>query len=443
MERDVASLIDAYNQALNYANDHKLQYEQLKEGRNSDDVIRDKMHQIEENINSFYQKEKDYRQDAEAISKDLEWKVIMPKVANSISTEVELILNEKEVVASARGNILNDQQIEKVTQDVIRLLKEKYPQVGEVSIAEIIKEIKCEQDNSDDYNDKYGFLSDADVNVLRNLVQQSYSNPYLSLDERRESLNLELADIPKKQEQLEEYKRALTGHDYSIIELYEKNDRKIEELKAKIVEQKNAIKEMERKISTYDYDMPQVPDPQYDMLCKLPGFFKSLSCKLLKSKKASIERMMKEQLNINLVIYAGYIGRVELSADDSEEISFKIFHKNGNEIYLSQLNAGAKQTVMQVLLKVLYELGDYDPPVMIDTVMGVLDKESREVIINRYFPDLAHQTILLSTDTEITTEADFKKIVAYVARTYTLHRDQERQCTTVSDDYFGLQTYEF
>lgn len=142
---------------------------------------------------------------------------------------------------------------------------------------------------------------------------------------------------------------------------------------------------MERKISTYDYDMPQVPDPQYDMLCKLPGFFKSLSCKLLKSKKASIERMMKEQLNINLVIYAGYIGRVELSADDSEEISFKIFHKNGNEIYLSQLNAGAKQTVMQVLLKVLYELGDYDPPVMIDTVMGVLDKESREVIINRYF----------------------------------------------------------
>ena len=53
------------------------------------------------------------------------------------------------------------------------MLKEKYPQVGEVSIAEIIKDIKCEQDNSDDYNDKYGFLSDADVNVLRNLVQQS------------------------------------------------------------------------------------------------------------------------------------------------------------------------------------------------------------------------------------------------------------------------------
>ena len=97
---------------------------------------------------------------------------------------------------------------------------------------------------------------------------------------------------------------------------------------------------------------------------------------------------------------------------------------------------------MQVLLKVLYNLGDYEPPVMIDTVMGVLDKESREVILEQYFPDLAHQTILLSTDTEITTERDFAKIQKYVSKTYTLHRDKEKQCTFVSDDYFGLLTNE-
>ena len=443
LEKEVAQLNDDYNAALNYANEHKQQYEQLKEGRNSDDVVRDKMRQIEESINNYAKKEKEYRQDADTISKEIELKVIMPKLANIISTEVELILNEKEDVSAARGNILNAQQIEMVTESVVSLLQERYPQMGKISIGEIVEEIKRAQDNSDDYNDKYSYLNEADTNVLRNLVQQSYTNPFLALDERRGSLELELADMPKKNEQLEEYKRVLIGKDYSIIELYEANDRKISELKTKMVEKKNDIKELERKISTYDYDMPQVPDPQYDMLCKLPSFFKSLSRKLLQAKKANIERMMKEQLNINLVIYAGYIGRVELSADDSDEISFKMFHKNGNEIYLSQLNAGAKQTVMQVLLKVLYELGDYDPPVMIDTVMGVLDKESREVIINHYFPDLAHQTILLSADTEITIETDFKKIVAYVAKTYTLHRDQEQQCTMVSEDYFGLQTYDF
>ena len=68
--------------------------------------------------------------------------------------------------------------------------------------------------------------------------------------------------------------------------------------------------------------------------------------------------MMKELLNINLVSYSGTISRVDLSDKDGD-ISFKIYHKAGNEIPLNQLNAGAKQTVMQVLLKVLYELGDY------------------------------------------------------------------------------------
>jgi DNA sulfur modification protein DndD len=240
-----------------------------------------------------------------------------------------------------------------------------------------------------------------------------------------------------------DYLRALNGSDYTIIELYEKNTKKINELKATIESKKNEITELGKKIATYDYDIPQVPDPQYDLLCKLPEFFKQLSSKLLRAKKASIERMMRDQLNLNLVVYAGYIGRVELSAESTEDISFKIYHKDGNEIYISQLNAGAKQTVMQVLLKVLYNLGDYEPPVMIDTVMGVLDKESREVILERYFPDLAHQTILLSTDTEITTERDFEKIQAYVAKTYTLHRDKANQCTTITEDYFGLRTQEY
>ena len=243
--------------------------------------------------------------------------------------------------------------------------------------------------------------------------------------------------MPKQKEKLKEYQRTLNGSDYTFLELYEKNTARIKELKEIIETKKKESKEMGDKIATYDYDIPQVPDPQYDMLCVLPDFFKNLSAKLLRAKKASIERMMRDQLNINLIVYAGVVGRVELSANESDDISFKIYHKNGNEIYLSQLNAGAKQTVMQVLLKVLYNLGDYEPPVMIDTVMGVLDKESREVIIEKYFPDLAHQTILLSTDTEITTEHDFEKIQAYVAKTYTLHRDKENQCTTISEDYFG------
>lgn len=161
-------------------------------------MVRDKMRQIEESINNYAKKEKEYRQDADTISKEIELKVIMPKLANIISTEVELILNEKEDVSAARGNILNAQQIEMVTESVVSLLQERYPQMGKISIGEIVEEIKRAQDNSDDYNDKYSYLNEADTNVLRNLVQQSYTNPFLALDERRGSLELELADMPKR-----------------------------------------------------------------------------------------------------------------------------------------------------------------------------------------------------------------------------------------------------
>lgn len=441
-EKALEDMKQQYENALTYATEHKEEYQQLKEGKNADDVTRDKIRQLEESLKAFHAKEKEYRQDADSLSKDLEMKVVMPKLASVIREEVELILSEKESVEAARSNVLNDEQIEKVTHEIIRIIEERYVTLNKIDERAVVSEIKDAQENGEDVQDKYAFLNAVDTEVLRQIVQQSYVNPFISLDEQRERLNLELQDLPKREDQLEEYRRALSGNNYSIIELYEKNNKSIEELRQQMEQKKQDIKKLADRISKYDYDMPQIPDPQYDMLCKLPDFFKSLSSKLLAAKKASIERMMRDQLNLNLVIYAGYIGRVELSADDSEEICFKIFHKNGNEIFLSQLNAGAKQTVMQVLLKVLYELGDYDPPVMIDTVMGVLDKESREVILEKYFPDLAQQTILLSTDTEITTERDFKKIQAKVAKTYTLHRDKEQQCTTVSEDYFGLKTYE-
>ena len=329
-----------------------------------------------------------------------------------------------------------------MTKKIVRIVEQQngLPS-GSCDIQAIIQKILDSQ-NEAEVEDEYSFLTEAEVKILENLVSSPYVNPFVALDEKRDRLNLERAELPRRRQQLEDYRRAIGGHEYTIIELYEANNQRIQELKDLTANLRKEIKDLGDKIARYDYDIPQVPDPKYDMLCKLPDFFKNLSTKLLQTKKRSIERMMCDELNQNLVVYAGYIGRVELSGENSEEISFKFFHKNGNEISISQLNAGAKQTVMQVLLKVLYKLGDYEPPVMIDTVMGVLDKASREAILEHYFPDLAHQTILLSTDTEITTERDFQKIEAYVSRTYTLHRDKEAQCTNITNDYFGLKMNE-
>lgn len=436
-EADLQRKNEEYRKALEFDNEHREMYNRAKEGRNDDDVTRDKIRQLEQSLSDFSKREAEYKQEADAIARELESKVLYPKLAEMVRSEVELILSEKSRIAEENGNDLTNAQIERVTNDVVDYLKTHHFGIGRIDVPAIIEYLIAHKGDGIKKDDKYPYLSDTDVKVLGDLVKAAYVNPFVVLDNKRTSLNLEIGELPQRRKQLSEFKQTLLGADYSIIEMYENNANKIKALKLEMDELTKEIESLGKKIATYDYDIPQIPDPQYDMLCKLPDFFKSLSVKLLAAKKANIERMMRDQLNINLVIYAGYIGKVELSAGNADDISFKIYHKNGNEIYLSQLNAGAKQTVMQVLLKVLYELGDYDPPVMIDTVMGVLDKESREVILEQYFPDLAHQTILLSTDTEITTERDYRKIEAYVARAYTLHRDKELQCTTVSEDYFG------
>ena len=437
-ESELKNLQGEYGLALEYANDNKERYEQLKQGRTADDMMRDKIKKQEESIKTVVKKAAEYHKNMDAIMKDLELNVLYPNLAFQIRTEVELIVNERQKIAEEKGETVSDEQLRLLTHEILELLAEKYGFSASVDEDDLVRRLQVHRDKSEHVSEKYPYLSETDVEVLNNTVKGSYLNPFVAIDDDREVLNAEVKELPKRRSQLEEYEKALNGADYSIISYYEENERKTAELKGKIEALQAEIKKLSEEIAQYDYDIPQVPDPQFDMLCKLPDFFKSLSTKLLASKRRSIEQMMKEQLNLNLVVYAGVIGRVDLSSGGDDDISFKIYHKNGNEIFLSQLNAGAKQTVMQVLLKVLYELGDYDPPVMIDTVMGVLDKESREVILEKYFPDLAHQTILLSTDTEITTERDFEKLEAYVAKTYTLHRDREAQCTTISEDYFGL-----
>ena len=439
---ELESVQGEYTAAINFANDNKTLYEQVKQGRDADDVTRDKMRQIEESIRAFNQSEVDYRKSADALARELETRVVFTKLASIIRTEVEVILDAKRQVATARGNILSDPQLDRITRQVVELIEQRYIETGRIDVDLIVRELKAIQDSESVVNDPYAHLSDQDMQQLEQLVNTAVVNPFNALAEQRDRINAEGEELSRRRQQLDDYRKALNSSDYSIIELYESNNKRINDIKEKIAGINDEIDRLQKNIATYDYDIPQIPDPQYDLLCKLPDFFKELSQRLLRSKKARIENMMRDQLNKNLVVYAGVIGRVELSNAGSEETSFKIYHKNGNEIYLSQLNAGAKQTVMQVLLKVLYHLGDYDPPVMIDTVMGVLDKESREVILESYFPDLAHQTILLSTDTEITTEHDFEKIQAYVARTYTLHRDKENQCTTITEDYFGCKTRE-
>ena len=435
IEGELSSLRNSYDDALGYANNNREQYNMLKDGRNKNDITKDQISRTEARINEIRKSEQTFRQNADELTKQLETDIFVQKLASSIKNEVEQILNHKLSLEESKKSILSEKQIENIAGRVVAIIQKRYVTSQTIDLPSIVSAVMYEQE-ADEIKDRYDYLNNADVEAIKSLVNSTMMNPYNSFEQSRDRTEEEMKDLPKLQRQLESYRESLAGDDFSMISLYEENERNITSLKEQIREKETEITKIEKEIGRYDFDIPNIPDPKFELMKQLPDFFRKLQHKLLMNRKRDIENMMKEQLNINLVSYSGTIERVELS-DSDDNISFKMYHKQGNEIPLNQLNAGAKQTVMQVLLKVLYELGDYEPPVMIDTVMGVLDKESRATIIENYFPNLARQTILLSTDSEIRTEDDYKLLEAYISKVYTVHRDKEHQCTTVSDDYFG------
>ena len=288
--------------------------------------------------------------------------------------------------------------------------------------------------------DKYAFLDDIDLEALKTLKKLNAVNGFIQLDSQRRSIDDAITELPNLRIQRDSLKGTLTQGSGNIIKEYEDKKRELERLKKDVERIDGEIKKLDRDIHGYDVQIQQEPDVKYDTLVKLVPFFDDVANTLLTSKKALIEEQIKEQLNKMLLSYKGHIGRVEIS-DKLDNFSIRIFHTAGNEISLNQLNAASKQIFIQVLLKVLRNLGDYNPPVMIDTVMGVIDEDGRDVLMEEYFPELAEQTILLCTTSEIRKDSDYKKLEPFISKTYTLIRNVEEQNTTVTEGYFGIPLY--
>ncbi|HRN45514.1 MAG TPA: hypothetical protein PLH20_12185, partial [Flavobacterium sp.] len=282
---------------------------------------------------------------------------------------------------------------------------------------------------------EYDFIDKNDIIHFEQLLGWSSINQYNILEQQKSSLEKEIASLPNLKIQLLDLRKNDMGGSEDIIQSYDANELKIKDFKEVIKNYQSEIERLDTKIKRFDLSDEEVPNPKLETLKKLGPLFSNISNALLKNKKARIEEAMKNDLNTTLVVYENQIDRVLLS-EDLSNLSFKIFHKAGNEIYLDELNAASKQIIIQVLLKSLHYFGDYNPPVMIDTVFGYLDESSRASLLENYFPKLSHQTILLSTDSEIRKSVDLDKIENFISKKFTLVRDKENQLTKVVEGYF-------
>lgn len=411
-------------------------YKKAKEGEEDETATAQKIATLEAQIDATTKEAKTYSEDIKTYLENIESETFLPKVSQDLEPELTEILRNKEDSKKSKESLISLEDIQDITTKVVNYLKDCAMCTSDVEINAVSKYVMSLQ-KSEEIGDNFAFLDETEVDALKNLLHHRSVNRFVQLLRNKQKLDIEIAEIPTLKVQLDTYKNQLKGSSTVIIKDYEVQQAELAQLKKDEEELKATIQRLDKDIHSYDVQIQQEPDVKYDTLVKLKPFFEEVADTLLRAKKAQIEREMTQQLNILLLSYKDCIDRVELS-DRLDDFSIKMYHKAGNEISLTQLNAASKQIFIQVMLKVLRNLGDYNPPVMIDTVMGVLDEESREALMEEYFPMLAEQTILLCTTSEIRKNSDYLKLEPFISKTYTLIRHPETQSTTVEENYFGI-----
>lgn len=410
----------------------------VQNGERNDQLIKERIKKTQEAIDAAKKKQEGYAEHLRTFASQLETEVFLPRIASMLEEEAKDIIAKKTEFRDSHKSWLGDDEAHDVVRRIVDIVERTYLKEGVVNTDMVFTTLKNEWEHDSEGLDIYNYLDDRDVELLLTLIETRYANTFGPLDRERVAVNQDVDDLPTLTKRIEELRTQLIGDDYTIIKEYERNEASLNQLRDTLKEMKGELDKIDKRIDQYDIQVTPQNDPRYDVLKRLPELFDQLSERLLAARKSSIEQRMKEYLNKNLMVYKDVIGKVELTIERGE-IAFKMYHIRGNEINLDELNAASKQALMQVLLKVLYELGDYDPPVMIDTVMGVMSRDYRDALLANYFPNLASQTILLSTDVEITAEHGFPMLKGSIAKVYTLHRDKLEQCTNVTEDYFGLK----
>lgn len=419
-----------------YLTSIQTEYDAAKEGAKESAETERKIQELEASVKDTQELSKRYNTQLKHVVETLEINVFFPKLAQGITNEVNDIIRQKEALKQEREGVLSVEQMREVTTKILGYLKSKYLCPESVEEDDVVAYLKSQQESLH-RKDNYAFMDESELEALKNLLNANAVNEFITLNDNRHDLEKRLENYDNQLRQISLLRRSMVNGNTEIIKAYEEASRELETLKKEADNRKVSIKKLEQKIHQFDVQIQQEPDVKYDMLVKLKPFFEDVADTLLRRKKEKIEEDMKEQLNKLLISYKGCIAKVELS-DRMENFTIRLYHKAGNEISLNQLNAASKQIFIQVLLKVLRNLGDYNPPVMIDTVMGVLDEESRDVLMEEYFPGLAEQTILLCTTSEIRKDKDYLKLEPFLSRSYTLVRDVERQSTHIEEGYFGI-----
>ena len=164
---------------------------------------------------------------------------------------------------------------------------------------------------------------------------------------------------------------------------------------------------------------------------KIQDVLEDYSDILRKKKLELLERYILGGLDM-LLHKKNFIQKVTI---DPETFEIKLFKGNDDEITKDMLSKGELQMYSTAIVRALAKTSGRPLPFMIDTPLARLDEDHRNSLVDDFYPHASHQTIILSTDSEINYK-HYKHLIPHIAKSYVIQYDSKDGKTILHENYF-------
>ncbi len=195
---------------------------------------------------------------------------------------------------------------------------------------------------------------------------------------------------------------------------------------------RQTVLERERKHILDEQSEITKADRQVDMAARAAKSLSLYESALVTQKTRALERAFVTCFN-RLARKDDLVRGVRI---DDQTFQATLIDSHGVEVPKTLLSAGEKQVYAIAMLWALAKTSGRSLPVIIDTPLARLDSDHRATLIERYFPEVSHQVIVLSTDTEID-EGVVEALHPFVSHSYLLDYLPAERRTLVLSGYFG------
>ncbi|MBE0506984.1 MAG: DNA sulfur modification protein DndD [Marinospirillum sp.] len=259
------------------------------------------------------------------------------------------------------------------------------------------------------------------------------------LQAERERLLEQLSLLEKKEQTIPDYDKVkdiiaeLSGLEHEYTRLENLLKKTTDELQTKEEQQELLNQRYTRLLTQQNKDtFEQKRSAQVvEHIDHLQSTLKSFAKGLIRDNIEQLERTITDKF-LTLTRKNQLIRSINIHPD---QFSITLFTPEGDELSPDRLSAGERQLLAVAIMWGLAETSGKELPTVIDTPLGRLDGQHRNLLVENYFPLAGKQVILLSTDEEITGEYH-NKLRPHISREYHIKFDEEAQSSTILEGYF-------